>query len=112
MFGQIQSSLTGDERYSNPSPYRECSLEGGRERERESGRHYNKKNRKEYDKLVYKETFNKGERFIRGELIYRAVVVAQLVERLLSTPEIRSLNPIIGNCIYYQLYQCIEKTTR
>ena len=35
MFGQIQSSLTGDERYSNPSPYRECSLEGGRERERE-----------------------------------------------------------------------------
>ena len=38
MFGQIQSSLTGDERYSNPSPYRECSLEGGRERERERER--------------------------------------------------------------------------
>ena len=29
---------------------------------------------------------------------------AQLVEWLLPTPEIRGLNPVIGNTIYYQLY--------
>ena len=34
----------------------------------------------------------------------RAVVVAQLEERSLPTPEIRSLNPAIGNCIDYQLF--------
>ena len=30
-----------------------------------------------------------------------AVVVVQLVERSLLTPEIRGLNPAIGNLIYY-----------
>ena len=29
--------------------------------------------------------------------------VVQLVERLLLIPEIRGLNPVIGNLIYYQL---------
>ena len=35
-----------------------------------------------------------------------AVVVAQLVEEVLPTPEIRSLNPFhsMENFIYYQLY--------
>ena len=33
-----------------------------------------------------------------------AVVVAQLVERLLPTPEISSSNPVINNFIYYQLF--------
>ena len=32
------------------------------------------------------------------------VVVAQLVEQLLPTPEIRGSNPIIGNLICCQLY--------
>ena len=32
----------------------------------------------------------------------RAVVVAQLVERLLPTAEICSSNPVIGRFIYYQ----------
>ena len=44
--------------------------------------------------------------------LIRAVVVAQLVERLLPIPEIRGSNPVIGYIIYYQLYlkNCIEKT--
>ena len=33
-----------------------------------------------------------------------AVVVAQLVEWLLPTPEIPGLNPVIGNNVIYQLY--------
>ena len=36
-----------------------------------------------------------------------AKFVAQLVEQLLSTPEIRGSNPAIGNFIYIN---CIEKT--
>ena len=32
------------------------------------------------------------------------VVVAQLVELLLPTPEIQGSNPVINNFIYYQLY--------
>ena len=32
------------------------------------------------------------------------MVVAELVEQLLPTQEIRGLNPVIGNFIYYQLY--------
>ena len=35
----------------------------------------------------------------KESLIYGAVVVAQLVERLLSTPEIRSSNPVIGKIL-------------
>ena len=38
------------------------------------------------------------------------MVVAQLVERLLSIPEVRSLNPVIGN-IYIEhliIVNCIE----
>ena len=31
------------------------------------------------------------------------MVVAQVVERSLPTPEIRGLNPIIGTCFIYQL---------
>ena len=40
------------------------------------------------------------------------MLVAQLVERLLPTPEIRCSNPVIGNIIYYQLdlKSDIEKT--
>ena len=45
-----------------------------------------------------------------------AVIVAQLVERSLTTPEVRGLNPIIGKflCrafVYCELY-CIEKTKK
>ena len=36
-----------------------------------------------------------------------AVVVAQLVARLLPTPVIRGSNPVISNIIYYQL-NCIK----
>ena len=44
--------------------------------------------------------------FCVQKIDYRqAVVVAQLVERLLQTPEIRGSNPVTGNFIYYQLYQ-------
>ena len=35
----------------------------------------------------------------------REVVVAQLVERLLPTPEVRGSNPVTGNIyVHYQLY--------
>ena len=35
--------------------------------------------------------------FVTGKMTSRkAVVVAQLVERLLLTPEVRGLNPVIG----------------
>ena len=45
------------------------------------------------------------------ELRPLAVVVAQLVERLLPTTEVRSSNPVIGNIyIEYLLVNCIEKT--
>ena len=41
-------------------------------------------------------------KFIYGNFFnYRAVVVAQLVERLLLTSDVRSLNPVIWNFIYY-----------
>ena len=47
--------------------------------------------------------------------IIRAVIVAQLVERSLLMPEVRSLNPVIGkllswtfNCL--PIVNCIEKT--
>ena len=33
-----------------------------------------------------------------------AVVVAQLVERLLPTPEVRSSNPVIGKKIYIECF--------
>ena len=36
--------------------------------------------------------------------LVRAVVMAQLVERSLLTPEIRCLNPDIGEIYIYQLY--------
>ena len=44
-----------------------------------------------------------------------AVVVAQLVERALPIPEVRGLNPVIGNnlCLYWTFVYCqlcIEKT--
>ena len=33
------------------------------------------------------------------------VVLAQLVERSIPTPEVRGSNPVIGKiCVYYQLY--------
>ena len=38
-------------------------------------------------------------------MIVRVVVVAQLVERLLWTPEIRGLYPDIGKVLLYQLYK-------
>ena len=46
------------------------------------------------------------------KLIYlRAVVVSQLVKRLLPTPEIRGSNPVIGNFhTYVSTVNCIEKT--
>ena len=41
-------------------------------------------------------------------VVSREVVVAQLVERLLSIPEVRGSTPVIGkillNICYYQLY--------
>ena len=40
-----------------------------------------------------------------------AVVVAQLVERMLPIPEVRSLNPVIGKNLYWTFFvNCIEKT--
>ena len=41
-----------------------------------------------------------------------AVVVAQLVERLLPIPEVRGSNPVIGKHLYWTLFtvNCIEKT--
>ena len=40
-----------------------------------------------------------------------AVVVAQLVERSLLTPEVRGSNPVIGNNLYWIFsVNCIEKT--
>ena len=41
-----------------------------------------------------------------------AVVVAQLVERSLPIPDVRSLNPVIGKHLYWTLFtfNCIEKT--
>ena len=40
------------------------------------------------------------------------MVVAQLVERLLPTPEVRSSNQVIGNKLYLMFFtaNCIEKT--
>ena len=41
----------------------------------------------------------------------RAVVVAQVVERLLLIPEVRSSNPVIGKNLYWTFtVNCIEKT--
>ena len=45
------------------------------------------------------------------------VVVAQLVERLLLTPEVRVSNPVIGKLLYRTFHclptvNCIEKTKR
>ena len=37
------------------------------------------------------------------------VVVSQLVEQSLPTPEFRSLNPFIGNVIYYQLQSKLKR---
>ena len=40
-----------------------------------------------------------------------AVVVAQLVERLLPTPEVRGSNPVIGKKLYWTFnVNCFEKT--
>ena len=41
-----------------------------------------------------------------------AVVVAQLVERMLSIPEVRGSNPFIGKIYIEQLFtvNCVEKT--
>ena len=39
----------------------------------------------------------------------RAVVVAQLVERSLPIPEVRSLNPVIGKNLFVYCQLCIEK---
>ena len=40
-----------------------------------------------------------------------AVVVAQLVERSLSIPEVRGSNPVIGKILYWTFtVNCIEKT--
>ena len=46
-----------------------------------------------------------GERETQRQKIKAAVVVAQLAERSLLTPEIRDLNPDIGNKIF-QMYIC------
>ena len=35
-----------------------------------------------------------------------AVVVAQLIERLLPTPEVSSLHPVIGNCLFGTFVNC------
>ena len=46
------------------------------------------------------------------QIYYRTVVVAQLVEQSLPTPEIRGLHPVINKFMYLQLHKinCIEKT--
>ena len=47
------------------------------------------------------------------EKFLSAVVVAQLVERLLPTSEVHGSNPVIGNNFYWMLtVNCIEKTKR
>ena len=51
----------------------------------------------------------------REEGVCRAVLVAQLEERSLPTPEIRSSNPVIGKLlngtfVFCQLVSCIERT--
>ena len=38
------------------------------------------------------------------------VVVAQLVERLLAIPEVRSLNPVIGKFYIEHLFSCLLST--
>ena len=45
--------------------------------------------------------------------VYWAVVVAQLVERSLQTPEVRGSNPVFGKIYDERLptLKCIEKTT-
>ena len=42
-------------------------------------------------------------------IIYRAVVVAQLVERLLPTPEVRGSTPVIGKLLY-RTFICLLST--
>ena len=57
--------------------------------------------RLQYFLLQYTENF-----------IIRAVVVAQLVERLLPNPEVRSSNPVICKNLHWTFtgFNCIEKT--
>ena len=44
-------------------------------------------------------------------MLFRETVVAQLVERLLPTPEILGSNPILGNLFSMNcLENCFEKT--
>ena len=43
-----------------------------------------------------------------GKTVQGKVVVAQLVERSLSTPEVRGSNPVIGKFIC--TINCVEKT--
>ena len=44
-------------------------------------------------------------------MLFRAVVVAQLVERLCQLPEIRGSNPVTGKNLYWTFtVNCFEKT--
>ena len=45
-----------------------------------------------------------------GENLERDVVVAQLVERSLPIPEVRSLNPVIGKNLFILNNYCILST--
>ena len=63
----------------------------------------------ELDFLYLQAIFSRcGTTEMFGSDKYREVVVAQLVERLLSIPEVRGSTPVIGkillNICYYQLY--------
>ena len=57
-----------------------------------------------------KQVFLTSHHFLR---LLRAVVVAQLVEWSLLIPDVRGLNPVIGNYLYIEhlfTVNCIEKT--
>ena len=48
--------------------------------------------------------------FVNGKMTsMTAVVVAQLVERLLLTPEVRGLNPVIGKIYIERLLSIVLK---
>ena len=49
---------------------------------------------------------------LTGEAFLRAVVVAQMVERSIPTPEVHGSNPVVGKLYITYTYtvNCIEKT--
>ena len=46
---------------------------------------------------------------VKHFFLHKAVVVAQLVERSLPTPEVRGLNPVIGKLLY-RTFICLLST--